>query len=102
MFAQLLQHARAADEAHPQATALGLATIDLTADDLSFNCTEGLIPLSASSGNFMPSTTPATLDVIGSSGGTVPEPGTLACACLALLAMALTRRRAADAGTRLE
>jgi len=85
-----------------QAIALGPATIDLTADDLSFNFTEGLIPLSASSGNFMPSTTPASLDVIGSSGGTAPEPGTLACACLALLALALARRRAADAGARLE
>lgn len=74
---------------------LGPLSISLSADDLSFNYTEGLIPLSLSLVNFMPAVTPGTVTV--SNGGTVPTPGTAACTAVALLAALAPRRRRAAA-----
>lgn len=67
------------------AIALGSSTVDLTADDLGFNFTEGLIPLSLSLVNFMPDVTPLELEVQAVS--VVPEPGSLPNAVLAMGAL---------------
>lgn len=76
------------------ATELGSARVGLSADDLAFNYTEGLIPLSLSLVNFMPVVTPLEIDVQGIN--VVPEPGSLHNAVLALgiLAAARTAQRA--------
>lgn len=52
------------------ATGLGSASLSLTADDLAVNFTEGLIPLSIATTNFMPPVTAAFFDVRLSA----PEP----------------------------
>ena len=80
-----------------QANDLGVASIGLGADDLAFNFTEGLIPLSINLTNFMPAVAPAFLAVVPTSSG-VPEPGSLACAALGLVLLARSGRRAS--GTR--
>ena len=77
---------------HLGASALGGAVIGLGADDLAFNFTEGLIPLSASLVNFMPPVTAAFVDVLPSAN-VVAEPSSLACVALALTAMARFGRR---------
>ena len=75
-----------------RANNLGVASIGLGADDLAFNFTEGLIPLSINLTNFMPSVTPLALSVLPAGSG-VPEPGTLACAALGLGLLARRRRQ---------
>jgi MYXO-CTERM domain-containing protein len=75
-----------------QANDLGVANIGLGADDLSFNFTEGLIPASINSTNFMPAVTPLALSVQQAGGG-APEPGSLACAALALGLLFRSQRR---------
>jgi hypothetical protein len=84
-----------------QATALGMSDIGLSADDLGFNFTEGLIPLSLDQINFMPLVSPLVVDV--QPGVILPLPGTLAHVALALAALAAatrgaTRRRAGRNG----
>lgn len=76
-----------------QALSDGPAVISLSADDLIGNFSEGLIPLSVSLVNFMPTVAPVTVTV---GGNAVPEPGGLAS--LALLALLATRRRRRQAG----
>lgn len=71
------------------ATELGSARVGLSADDLAFNYTEGLIPLSLSLVNFMPVVTPLEIDVQGIN--VVPEPGSLHNAVLALVILAAAR-----------
>lgn len=66
-----------------RANNLGVASLGLGADDLAFNFTEGLIPLSINLSNFMPAVAPLALSVV-QAGSSVPEPGSLACAALAL------------------
>lgn len=51
----------------------GAASISLSADDLSFFYTEGLIPLSISSTNFMPPVVAAEVAIVATN---VPEPST--------------------------
>jgi hypothetical protein len=64
-----------------RALQLGSYSIGLGADDLAFNFTEGLIPLSVGQSNFMPVVTPVTVEVTQGTGQ-VPIPGTLALAAL--------------------
>ena len=75
-----------------QANNLGVASIGLGADDLTFNFTEGLIPLSVNLTNFMPAVTPLALSVVQAGSG-VPEPGSLACAVLGLGLLVRNRRQ---------
>lgn len=75
-----------------EATALGSFDFGLSADDLGFNFTEGLIPLSIDQTNFMPAVTPLAVQVI-EGGGTVSLPGTLPSALLALLLCAAVHGR---------
>lgn len=58
-----------------QGLSAGAASIGLTADDLSFFYTEGLIPLSIGSTNFMPPVVAAEVNIVASN---VPEPSTWA------------------------
>ncbi len=77
---------------HMLALSAGLASVSLTADDLAVNFTEGLIPLSIASLNFMPTVNAAQLTLQG-AGGTVNEPGGLFGLALALAWLPRLRRR---------
>ena len=76
-----------------EATLTGMASVGLGADDLSFNFSEGLITLAALSSNLLPQITPLTLDITRGATGNVPEPGSLACVGVALLALTWAGRR---------
>lgn len=78
---------------HLVALAEGLATLSLDADDLAGNFTEGLIPLSVLSQNFLPPIQAAQLSVLPREPGGVPEPSAPWTVAAALLAAGLARRR---------
>lgn len=78
---------------HLIAQAEGFATLSLGADDLAGNFTEGLIPLSILSQNFLPPIQDASLLVVPNAGG-LPEPAAPWVVGAALLAAVAARRRA--------
>jgi hypothetical protein len=75
-----------------QAVDLGLASLGLSADDLGFNFTEGLIPLSANLVNFMPPVSGLDVEVVQASNG-LPLPSSLLCAATAALLLVGGQRR---------
>ena len=74
-----------------EAVDLGPARVGLTADDLSFNYTEGLIPLSPALVNFLPPVAAVSFEIVPNSP--VPEASSLAYVAVSLGLVLLRARR---------